>query len=301
MTVRVQEFFVSAPATSPVANILAFDVEDWYHLSGEQIRGHGTLRPDLLARQLDRLLDLLDRHATRATFFCLGSSLVDAPHLVHRIAAAGHEIGTHGWAHRLIRHVGLPAFRTDLLRSLAWLQDLLGRPVIGHRAPAFSVAPEQIEGFYDICFEAGVRYDSSLFPMRGRRRGIPDAPLDAHVVRQDGDRRLVEVPLTALVWRGRGWPVAGGGYWRLLPAVLIKAAVARVSRAGRPFVTYMHPYEFDTQRLSAMAAAGWSFRSLKHLLKQNLRRGTMHAKLDAVLRAHPFDTIEHHLRAAGLI
>src|SRR5512142_952750 len=101
---------MSAAASIP-ANCLTFDVEDWYHLSGEQIRGAGTLRPDVLARQLDRVLALLAENHCRATFFCLGGSLCGAPELVRCLANAGHEVGTHGWAHQPIARIGLPAFR----------------------------------------------------------------------------------------------------------------------------------------------------------------------------------------------
>jgi polysaccharide deacetylase family protein (PEP-CTERM system associated) len=282
-----------------VTNVLTFDVEDWYHLSGEQIRGSGTLRPDILARQLDRLLDLLARHDCRATFFCLGSSLAESPQLVHRIAAAGHEIASHGWGHQPIHEIGLDAFRDDLRRSLGWLANLLGRPVRGYRAPAFSVAAEQLEGFYDVCFACGLDYDSSVFPIRGRRYGIADASCAPHVVRQQADRRLVELPLATVTWRGRTWPVAGGGYWRILPARALIAAIRRINAEARPMVTYFHPYELDTARLSATQAAGRSLRSRKHGWRQNLGRRTMYGKLDAILSTFRFTAAEDYLRDAA--
>jgi polysaccharide deacetylase family protein (PEP-CTERM system associated) len=282
-------------------NILTFDVEDWYHLSGRQLRGRGTLRPDILARQLDRVLKLLARHDNRATFFCLGSSLVDAPELVRRISAAGHEIASHGWEHESIAKTGLAAFRNDLQRSLGWLQDLLGKPVLGYRAPAFSVAPEQLEGFYGTCLDLGLSYDSSVFPIRGDRYGIPNAPPAPHVARDAGARRLIEIPLATVQWRGRNWPVAGGGYWRLLPTRVIHRAIRRLNALGRPMVTYLHPYEFDNRPLSAITAAGVSFHSLKHGLKQNLRRGSVFHKLDAVLSRHCFVPAEEYLRDAERI
>lgn len=282
-----------------VLNVLTIDVEDWYHLSGLQLVGAGTLRPDLLGRQLDRVLELLGRHGCRATFFCLGSSLVEAPELVRRIAAAGHEVGTHGWGHEPIQRIGLPAFRADLQKSLAWLQDLLGRPVRGYRAPAFSVAPTQLQGFYDICWEAGLSYDSSVFPIGGRRYGIRTAQPEPHVVRESGERQLVEIPLATLPWLGRRWPVAGGGYWRILPARLIAAAIARLNRSGQPMVTYLHPYEFDTHRLSWRLATGYSWRGFQHACQQNVRHRSIPGKLDRILSAYRFGAIEDYLRVAG--
>lgn len=285
-------------ASSPsqqLTNILSIDVEDWYHLSGEQIRGRG----DILAWQLDRLLGLLAAHHTRATFFCLGGSLVESPQLVRRIAEAGHEVATHGWGHQPITQIGLDAFAVDLRRSLDWLRDLLGRPVNGHRAHAFSVRADQLEAFYDVCFEAGLTYDSSVFPIRGRRYGIPGANPAPHVVRDRDGRQLVEIPLSTLEWGRRVRPVAGGGYWRLMPLRTIRRCIERVNALGRPMVTYLHPYEFDPRPLSALKAAGLSLRSLKHGLKQNLNRRSMFGKLDAVLAAHRFGAVEDYLRESG--
>lgn len=184
---------------------------------------------------------------------------------------------------------------------MAWLQDLLGRPVRGYRAPAFSVPPAELNRFYDICFEAGLAYDSSVFPIRGRRYGIPNAPLGPHVVRDAGDRRLVELPLTAVSWLGRRWPIAGGGSWRIMPFRLIRSGIARVNRDARPMVAYLHPYEFDSQRLSAIEAAGWSAGSLKHGFLQNLGRAAVFRKLDRLASDYSFGTVEGYLRDTGLL
>ncbi len=295
---------MAAEASPPPDNVLTVDLEDWYQLCGEQLAG--TRRPrgdttDRLERQLDRLLGLLAGPGVRATFFCLGKSLVDAPQLVRRVAEAGHEIATHGWEHQLISRAGLDAFREDLRRSIGWLTDLTGQEVKGYRAPVFSVTPEQLEGFYDLCFEAGLAYDSSVFPFRGRRYGIPDAARGPHVVRRDGDRRLVELPLATVDWLGRRWAVAGGGWWRLLPGWVIRRAVRRVNRDGLPFTTYLHPYEFDDRRLVAAEAAGPSTRATRWTLQQNLGRATIYGKLASVLSAFRFGAAEDYLRGAGLL
>ncbi len=274
---------MKSPSDSTIANILSFDVEDWYQLSGEQLTGIGRARPDILARQVDRVLELLERHGTQATFFCLGCSLADQPQIVRRISQAGHEIASHGWGHQPIHRIGLAAFREDLKRSLGWLQDLLGGPVLGYRAPAFSIPKGQLEAFYDVCFECGLAYDSSVYPIRGRRYGIPDGPTQPKVVRKDVSRQLVELPVATAAWAGRIWPVGGGGSWRLLPGFAVSGFLASMNREGRIGVTYLHPYEFDSRSLSAVSAAGWSIRSIHHGLRQNLRRGSLYAKLDALL------------------
>ncbi len=288
-------------SNAPPANILTFDVEDWYQLVGDQVLGAGKLHSDVLAAQLDRLLALLARRTVRATFFCLGKSLAHRPDLVQRIADAGHEIASHGWGHELLSRTGLSAFAEDLRRSLGWLADVTGRAVLGYRAPAFSVPGDQLEAFYEVCMDAGLRYDSSVFPMRGRRYGIPGAPLAPHVARERDGRRLVELPLATIVWRGRRWPVAGGGYWRVSPLRLLDHVVKSINGESRPVVTYFHPYEFDAHRLCATRAAGWSMETVKRSLTQNLGRASMFRKLDAMLARHRFVAAEDYLHAHGLL
>jgi polysaccharide deacetylase family protein (PEP-CTERM system associated) len=287
---------VDVPTTPPVI-LLTIDMEDWYDLASELLGGTPRLRPDILARQLDRVLELLARHRRRATFFCLGRSLAGCPELVQRVAQAGHELGTHGWSHQRLFRTGLKAFREDLRRAVGWLRDLTGQPVWGHRAPAFSVLPEQLEEFYDICLEAGLVYDSSVFPFRGRRYGIPDAPRGPHVVRNVGGRKLIEMPLATVDWLGRRWALAGGGWWRLLPLGVIRRGIERVGREGLPFMTYFHPSEFDAQRLDAVVAAGRSSaRAWKVGWQQNLFRSAVYRKLDTVLSEHRSCAVEDYLR-----
>ena len=283
--------------SSAILNVLSIDVEDWYQLVGDQLAGGGAPQPELLERQVDRILALLARHECRATFFCLGKSLQHCPHIVQRIADAGHEVASHGWGHELIQRIGLDRFRADLARSLDWLADLLGRPVRGYRAPAFSVMPEQLDGFFDICFEAGLDYDSSVFPIQGRRYGIEDHPLGPTVVRERGDRRLVEFPLATVGCLGRRWAIAGGGHWRLYPHRIIQAAVARINAEGRPMISYFHPHEFDDRRLQAARATGArTLRSARCGIQQNLGRRSVYKKLDAILTRYRFGAMEDYLK-----
>lgn len=289
------------PENPTITNILSIDVEDWYQLTGEQLSGHGTPQPEKLAKQMDRLLALLAKHDTRATFFCLGKSLEASPHIVHQIANAGHEIASHGWGHELIFKIGLDRFRDDLRRSLDWLGELVGRPILGYRAPAFSVSRSQLDGFHDICLDAKLAYDSSVFPIRGRRYGIEEFPLEPTVVRERNGRRLVELPLATVCYAGKRRAIAGGGHWRLWPGALIDAAIKRINAEKRPVVTYFHPYEFDANRLDAVVAAGPSMRARRRGLMNNLRRKSIYGKLDTMLARHRFGAAEDYLRHAELI
>jgi polysaccharide deacetylase family protein (PEP-CTERM system associated) len=285
----------------PFRNCLSVDFEDWYQLSEERLTTSGTSRGSILERQLDRLLGLLAERDTRATFFCLGKSLEKHPRLVRRVVEAGHETATHGWGHQLIREIGLEAFREDLYRSIGWLSDVTGRCVYGYRAPAFSLSPGQLQGFYDICFEAGLAYDSSVFPFRGRRYGIPDAAPGPQAVRSDGSRRLTEMPLATVAWLGRRWPVAGGGWWRVLPKWAIHAAIRRLNAEGHPFTSYVHVYEFDAEQLDGLQFGDGSSRARTWALKQNLGRSSMFGKLDRLLSTVRFGPIEDYLRHAGYL
>ena len=279
----------------PRLNLLTIDLEDWYQLTGWVFQRPSSPDPDILERQVSRLLRLLADRDCRATFFCLGKSLANCPHIIRQVAAAGHEIASHGWEHERIFRIGLAAFREDLVKSLDWLQDLTGKRVAGYRAPCFSVAAEQLDGFFDICMEAGLDYDSSVYPFRGRFYGIPAAGRAPYVARHSGEHRLMEFPLATFDWEGRRRPIAGGGSWRVLPRWLIRSMIARCNREGVPAVIYFHPSEFDSRMLSVRQAVGPSLRATMWTLHQNLGRASIYRKLDSMLRDFRFGSIEEYL------
>jgi polysaccharide deacetylase family protein (PEP-CTERM system associated) len=276
-------------------NRLTIDLEDWHQLTGWVMKLPSDPRPAALERQTVRLLDLLARHQCRATFFCLGRSLAHCAHVVRRIADAGHEIASHGWNHERICQTGLPAFRQDLLKSLDWLSSITGRPVAGYRAPCFSVTKGQLQGFLEICREAGLRYDSSIYPFRGRHYGIADAPRAPYRAHTNGGQPVVEFPLLTAEWLGRRWPIAGGGSWRILPTTLIDSAIRRYNSLGWPAVLYFHPYEFDPEVLNVSEAVGPSMRSSLWTAHQNLGRQSIHDKLSYFLNRYRFGALEDAL------
>src|SRR5262249_33972890 len=146
----------------------------------------------------------------RGTFFVLGSVAERHPELVRAIAAAGHEVGTHGWSHQLVYKLTREQFRDEIRRSIALLRELTGRTPIGPRAPFFSITRDSLWAF-DVLREEGLRYDSSVYPVVNYRYGIPDAPRWPHRTHPD----LVEFPLSTLRWLGRNVPIAGGAYFRI--------------------------------------------------------------------------------------
>jgi len=166
------------------------------------------------------------------------------PAMVRRIASAGHEIASHGWSHRRVTHMDREQFREEVRRSRSLLEDLAGQPVVGYRAPSFSIVPG-LEWAFDILLEEGYRYDSSVFPVRVHPSyGYPDAKPDPHVlVRPTG--RLVEVPPATLAVGGLRLPAAGGAYLRFFPVALMHAALSSAQRRGEAGTLYVHPWEFD--------------------------------------------------------
>ncbi len=233
------------PAGRPAArSILTVDVEDW---------PQSTLNQDLpltdrvVANTRD-LLDLFDRSGARGTFFVLGLVAERFPSLVREIATRGHEVASHGRSHRAVASLGAEGFRDDLRRSLRAIEDALGGRVLGYRAPDFSIGAGDLWAL-EILAEEGLVYDSSIFPFRGRRYGIPEAFREPGLVRCRSGRQLVEFPLTTIEILGARIPVAGGGYFRLLPYGITRQALRAAVKAGTPAVCYFHPYEIDVEGL----------------------------------------------------
>jgi polysaccharide deacetylase family protein (PEP-CTERM system associated) len=163
------------------------------------------------------------------------------------MAEEGHEVGSHSWAHKRVHHFDPKHFGEDLRQSLDALAQASGQAVVGFRAPTFSVMRSTAWAI-DVLAEAGLMYDSSIFPVRHDRYGVPDAPRSAFVVR--GTRaELLELPPLTLRALGQNLPVAGGGYFRLFPLALMKRGIRQASRKKDfPAVLYFHPWEFDPQQ-----------------------------------------------------
>ncbi|MBI5710181.1 MAG: DUF3473 domain-containing protein [Candidatus Eisenbacteria bacterium] len=225
-----------------MVNALTIDFEDWYQ--GLEIPhtdwGGFEDRIEVSGR---RLLAVLAEAGVHATFFVLGRVAERHPELVGEIAAAGHEVATHGWSHTMIYRMEPDVFRDELQRSLRLLEELGGRSVLGHRAPFFSITRQSLWAL-DILREAGIRYDSSVYPVLNYRYGIEDAPRWPYAI-AEGPPPLLEFPITT--WRvlGRNLPVAGGAYFRIYPYALTRTAFRSINRAGHAAVFYLHPWEID--------------------------------------------------------
>jgi len=235
------------PSAQDVVHLLSLDVEECFQVeaaadavSPEDWGGF----PKRLGPCVDRILDLLAAHRTTATFFVLGWVARHERDVVRRIAEAGHELASHGTGHRMLGRLGPEAFRQDLLESRQILEDVGGQAVVGYRAPTFSITHETAWAL-DVLAEAGFLYDSSVFPVRHDRYGVPDAPTGVHRGVGPGGGSILEIP--PLTWRlaGANWPVGGGGYLRLLPVRVVGMALRSAARAGRAGMLYLHPWELD--------------------------------------------------------
>ena len=226
-----------APQHRP--HILTIDLEDWFHCLEPNPR-HWHQFERRIEVEADCLLELLDRHLAKATFFVLGDVAERSPHLIQRIAGCGHEIGTHGMLHEFVYRQTPDEFREDLQKSLRLLEAIVGTAVRAYRAPYFSITRESLWAL-QILFEEGIRYDSSIFPIRNPRYGIPGARRTPHLIERD----LWECPVSVLPTPCGNIPFAGGVYQRFLPWRLIELAVGILERRREPVIVYLHPWELD--------------------------------------------------------
>ena len=223
------------------------DVEEYFHPTSLARWCSRTAWPALERRSpsiVSRILDELASREIRATFFVLGWLAEREPEMVVAIANAGHEVASHGWDHRLVSELGgASGFRDDVRRTKSLLEDITGKPVVGYRAPSFSIVPG-MEWAFEVLVEEGHVYDSSLFPTRVHPNYGYPCPRDPHPMAL-GSGTLVEIPLTTLRVAGINLPASGGAYFRLLPYVLVQRALVNSERRAAPGTFYIHPWELD--------------------------------------------------------
>jgi len=221
---------------------LSIDVEDWFHAANLNVAREAWEQCELrVEHNTMRMLEILDACDARATFFVLGWVAEKCPQLVRAIAAAGHEVASHGYAHELVYSLRPSEFRSDVVRSKQYLEDLTGKPVRGYRAPSFSITEWAIPILQDVGFD----YDSSVVPTVAHHRYGRLNGMDAGqpiVLLRDG---FHEVCISCIRLGKRGIPWGGGGYFRLVPYLLWLWGVRRILRSGIPYVFYIHPWEID--------------------------------------------------------
>jgi polysaccharide deacetylase family protein (PEP-CTERM system associated) len=264
-------------ATGTPVNALTVDVEDYFQVSGFADLVAASRWDSFEGRvcgNTRRLLDLFDAANVRATFFILGWVAARYPDLVREINGAGHEIASHGYAHGLVYAAPPDAFREDIRRAKAVIEDTVGVKVLGYRAPSYSITRDSLWAL-DVLIEEGYLYDASIYPIRHDRYGIPDWPRHIHcVTRASG--QIWELPGSTVRRAGVNLPIGGGGYFRLLPYAWTRSGIERVNRFERqPAIFYIHPWELDPEQ-PRIAGAGLlsQWRHYRNLDKteQRLRR-----------------------------
>jgi polysaccharide deacetylase family protein (PEP-CTERM system associated) len=223
---------------------MSVDVEEYFQVSAFDSvisRGEWASLPSRLAPAIDKILNLFDEHDTKATFFTLGCIVDKHPDIIRRIAVEGHEIASHGQEHTRVSKMDKDQFGNDVKDTKKKLEDVAGAPVVGYRAPSFSIG-DHTEWAYDELRRAGYEYSSSIYPIRHDHYGQPDAPRFPY----RHSSGIVEIPMSTLSLLSRNWPCAGGGYFRLLPLMFSRWAFKRINfEEGMPAVFYFHPWELD--------------------------------------------------------
>jgi len=273
------------------------DVEDYFQVDAFSdvipVSTWSDYEPRVVANT-SRLLDLLDEHQVRGTFFVLGWIAERHADLVRNIAGRGHEVASHGMSHQRVVTQSPELFRRETRDSKRLLEDLIQAPVVGYRAATYSITVQSLWAL-DILHEEGFLYDSSIFPVRHDRYGIPDAKTAPHRLETPGGKAIVEYPLTAARIFGVNIPVAGGGYFRLLPYGLTRRGLRRVQAEGRAVAFYLHPWEVDPGQ-PRIRGARWRSR-FRHYL--NLDRTL--PRLNRLLRDFQFSTMRDCLSALDLL
>ena len=255
-----------------VRHVLSFDVEEHFQVSAfwsDARRQQWDRLESRVEQNTFRLAELLAHFETKATFFILGWVAERHPGLVKALAEQGHEIASHGYGHELVTNQTDREFRDDVRRSKRILEDLTGERVFGYRAPSFSITA-RTQWALPVLVEEGYLYDSSIFPVRHDRYGMPGANPWCHIRKTEaGD--LWEVPPSTLKVGPLRVPVAGGGYFRLYPYRILRRFLHRVASHGHPLIMYLHPWELDPEQPRMVGSLGSRFRHYVNLHKTESR------------------------------
>ncbi len=278
-----------------IQNALTVDVEDYFQVSAftKNVNQNDWDKfPPRVEKNTQRLMDMFDEAGIKATFFVLGWAADRNRGLVKEIADRGHEVASHGYSHQLIYNQSQKVFREETIRSKLLLEDIIQAPVRGYRAASYSITKDSLWAL-DILAEVGFDYDSSIFPVRHDRYGIPDAKEIPHVLKTPQGHSLVEFPLSTAKIFNYKLPVAGGGYFRLYPYFLTQAGLRQVNSRQQPFIFYLHPWEIDPDQPNIETSWFSRFRHYNNLEKCEPR-------LQRLMKEFQFGTAWQVLSSLGL-
>ena len=253
---------------SGLTHCLTFDIEEHFQVSAfdSQVQREQWDRLESrVERNTEKILGILGLQGVRATFFVLGWVAERYPSLIRLIAAGGHEVASHGYEHWMVTSQTPDEFRADVRKAKAILEDLIGSPVLGYRAPSFTIM-DRTKWALQVLVEEGYRYDSSIFPIRHDRYGMPGASPHRHQVKTPTGVIWEVPPATVQIAKAR-IPVAGGGYFRLFPYPVLKMLLKRAELEAEPLIMYLHPWEIDPAQPRMQGAWASRFRHYLNLDK----------------------------------
>ncbi len=272
-----------------IPNRCAFtvDLEDWH----QSVFNNELPVSDRFVIGLDRILALLDETDGKATFFVLGNIAQAFPQHVRRLVALGHEVQTHGLDHTCVHRLTRAQFIHDVTTSKKRIEDITGQAVTGYRAPRFSI-DQNTAWALDALRDCGFWYDSSIFPMRIRGYGVSDWPVAPQMLQLPNGGELLELPVSVLRRWHTALPIAGGGYFRLLPLRFLLSGLQFLIREGLCPVIYCHPHEFDPEGMRECASKV----TLRKRLHQGLGRKSFGNKIRSLLTRWQSITLRDYIR-----
>lgn len=273
-------------------NALSIDVEDYWSIFSRDWLHIDAEPSDAVVKNTEWFLETFSQYNVKATFFILGEVAKKFPSLIKKIAADGHEIGAHGFYHKQIFKLSEQEFRREVADCKKLLEDITSAAVLGYRAPAFSIMPET-KWALEVLAQESFKYDSSVYPISGKRYGWPGFSKDICKVDLPSGHTIIEVPMSTVTVLSKALPVAGGGYIRHFPYNFTRWAIKHIQKK-RPIIVYMHPYEVDARakpfQMKQLSCAD-KMRALEFHKLQLRKRNTVKDKILALLSDFDFGTI----------
>jgi polysaccharide deacetylase family protein (PEP-CTERM system associated) len=263
-------------------NAISVDVEDWIQSSHDLTHS----LTERVYRNTDEVLDLFSRKRIKGTFFIQGLVAEKKKEIVEIINSAGHEVQTHGFSHQLITSQTPQEFREDLYKSKCILEDIIGKKIIGYRAPDFSIVKESLWAL-EILGEEEIIYDSSIYPIYNLRYGIPHWSREVKILNLNNGKKIIEIPVCTVRNLSYNLPMGGGGYFRLYPYWLIKRSIRKVNTESYRALIYLHPYEFDSAEFYEREEKIYFFRKFH----QGWGRNNFFLKISNLLNDFNFSSI----------
>ena len=286
----LQASYTNNSADKPRPCAFTIDVEDWYQSTVDFDAPISTRVVD----NTERILAVLNQYNTKATFFVQGLVAESYPKLLHQIIAEGHEIQSHGYSHRPLHKMDRKELTTELEFARKTIEDACGVSVTAFRAPDFAITKNNLWSL-EVLVEMGFKVDSSIFPLKTHRYGISRWPITPHHVHLPNGAEILEVPVAIWSFGPLRVPLAGGGYFRLIPGTILRNMLRSLIDQF-PVIIYCHPYEYNDYELRDYHKQI----SRSMYLSQVIGRKAFISKVHNLLKEFPFGRLDHVLDAWGL-